>query len=320
MGNESIVALAENIAVLIGGVGGAKLASGLAEIVPPERLTFIVNTGDDFWHLGLKICPDLDTLMYTLAGLVNPESGWGFRDDSIITLESLERHYQIEPWFRLGDRDLATHLLRTHWLRDGHTLTEVTLCLADRLGISARLLPMCDAEVPTIVETVSHGELDFQQYFVKHQWEPVVRSIRYQDCEKARLSEPVLSALNAADIVLIAPSNPWLSLAPILAIPGMRDELARMTVPVVAITPIIAGDAVKGPTAKIMRELGLEDSAESVARFYGGTINGFVNDMRNEPLRIKGLRTAQLDTLMNNLQDKKSLAYETLKWIGGWAS
>ena len=230
------------------------------------------------------------------------------------------RHYQIEPWFRLGDRDLATHLLRTYWLREGHTLTEVTRCLADRLGIRARLLPMCDAEVPTLVETVGHGQLGFQEYFVKHRWEPVVRSIRHQDCEKARLPESVLSALAEADIVLIAPSNPWLSVAPILAIPGMSDELARMTVPVVAITPIIAGDAVKGPTAKIMRELGLDVSAESVARFYGGIIDGFINDKRNKPLRMKGLRTARLDTLMNNLQDKKSLAKETLEWIGGWAS
>jgi LPPG:FO 2-phospho-L-lactate transferase len=304
---------------LIGGVGGAKLARGLVELVPSERLAFIVNTGDDFWHLGLKICPDLDTLMYTLASMVNPDQGWGLMDDSITTLEYLERHYQVEPWFRLGDKDLATHLLRSHWLREGHSLTDVTACLADRLGIGASILPMTDAEVPTLVNTVERGELGFQEYFVKYAWEPVIRGIRHQSCESARLSDRVRSAILDADIVLIAPSNPWLSLAPILAIPGLRDLLRRLAAPVVAVTPIIAGDAVKGPTAKIMRELGLDVSARTVARFYGGIINGFVDDLRNEPFAIAGLRTAQLDTLMNDQVDKIALARATLDWIESWS-
>lgn len=313
------MALDKNIAVLLGGVGGAKLASGLIETVPPERLTFIVNTGDDFWHLGLKICPDLDTLMYTLSGMVNPDRGWGVINDTTAALDSLARHYQVEPWFRLGDKDLATHLLRTHWLRQGRSLTEVTACLAGRLSLRAAILPMCDAEAPTIVDTLERGELGFQEYFVKYAWAPVIREIRHQNCEAARLSQPVRAALEGADIVLIAPSNPWLSLAPILAIPEMRGLLRRAAAPVVAVTPIIAGEAVKGPTAKIMRELGLEVCAREVASFYGDIIDGFVDDRRNEPFELEGLRTLQVNTLMNVQRDKAALARATLDWIGSWA-
>ena len=314
------MALDKNIVVLIGGVGGAKLASGLLEAVSPERLTFIVNTGDDFWRLNLKICPDLDTLMYTLAGIVNPEWGWGIEDDSTTVLQSLERHYAVEPWFRLGDKDLATHLLRTHLLQQGLSLTAVTARLAGHLGIQARLLPMCDAEIPTIVDTLDLGELGFQEYFVKHRWQPVVRSIRYMNYERAELSPAVRAALEAAEVILIAPSNPWLSVAPIMAVPGMCELLARLSVPIVAVTPIIAGAAVKGPTAKIMGELGLVVSETEVANFYRGIINGFVNDIRNQALCVEGLRTVRLDTLMTDSFAKVDLARRTLEWIGGWAS
>lgn len=313
------MALARNIAVLIGGVGGAKLASGLLEALPAERLAFVVNTGDDFWRLGLKICPDLDTLMYTLAGLVNPESGWGIKDDSTAVQDFLAQRYRVEPWFRLGDKDLATHLLRTQWLKGGRSLTEATACLAERLGIRAAILPMCDEDLPTIVETVEDGALGFQEYFVKRAWAPVVRAIRHEHCERAKLSPQVRGALTNADIILIAPSNPWLSIAPILSIPGMRDLLFRLRAPVVAITPVIAGGAVKGPTAKIMRELGLEVGAQTVARFYQGIINGFVDDLRNEPADFANLRSVQLDTLMNDQADKVALARATLDWIGSWA-
>ena len=313
------MALGRNVVVLLGGVGGAKLAVGLARIVPPRRLTFVVNTGDDFWHLGLKICPDVDTLMYTLAGLVDPEQGWGVKDDTAVTLDSLAKHYGHEAWFRLGDKDLATHLLRTHLLREGHSLTAVTGCLARRLGIEAPLLPMCDAEVPTTIDTVDCGELGFQEYFVKHGWQPTVRSIGHRGCEQARLSGSVRSALQAADAVIIAPSNPWLSLAPILSIPGMRALLAGLEAPVVAVTPIIAGAAVKGPTAKIMAELGLDVTASNVVDFYSGIIDGFVDDVRNAPFRTDGLRMAQMDTLMKTLDDKIELARATLDWTGEWA-
>ena len=181
------------------------------------------------------------------------------------------------------------------------------------------MLPMCDFEVPTMVDTVERGELGFQEYFVKYAWEPVIRAIRHKNCETAQLSENVRSALLGADIVLIAPSNPWLSLAPILAIPGLRELLGRLAAPVVAVTPIIAGDAVKGPTAKIMRELGLDVSAREVARYYGSIIDGFVDDLRNEPFEVEGLRTVQLDTLMNQQADKVALARAMLKWTGNWA-
>ncbi len=320
MGNENNSALAMKVAVLIGGVGGAKLASGLMQVVAPERLSFIVNTGDDFRHLGLKICPDLDTLMYTLAGLVNPEWGWGIAEDSTITLESLERTYGLEPWFRLGDKDLATHLLRLDLLQRGYSLTEVSDCLARRLGLAARLLPMCDEDLPTIIYSDSHGELGFQEYFVKHRWQPVVKSISYRDCEKASMSPAVTVAIEEADIILIAPSNPWLSVAPVLAVPGLRTALKRALAPVVAVTPIIAGAAVKGPTAKIMAELGLQVSEAAVAEFYHGIIDGFVNDIRNQPLGVANLQSTRLDTLMTDKPAKVNLARETLAWIAGWAS
>lgn len=314
------MALGDRVTVLIGGVGGAKLALGLAQVVSPQRLTFIVNTGDDFWHLGLKICPDLDTLMYTLAGLVDPERGWGVIDDTSHTMDSLERTYQVEPWFRLGDRDLATHLLRSQWLREGASLTGATARLTEKLGVDASILPMTDADMPTLVDTLEYGTLGFQEYFVKYAWAPVLRAIRHKGCECARLSDPVRSALLDADIILIAPSNPWLSLAPILAIPGMRALLARASAPVVAITPIIRGEAVKGPTAKIMRELGLEVSARSVADFYAGLIDGFIDDLRNEPFACDGLRMTRLDTLMSDQSKKRALARAALDWIGSWAA
>lgn len=314
------MALSGRVAVLIGGVGGAKLARGLARVVPPERLTFVVNTGDDFWHLGLKICPDLDTLLYTLAGLVNPATGWGIADDSTITLDFLAGSYGWDSWFRLGDRDLATHLLRTELLRKGRTLTEVTRCLAEKLGARATLLPMCDAEMPTVVDTLEYGELGFQQYFVRHRWSPTVRAIRHRNQPATAVSPAVRRALLEADAILIAPSNPWLSIAPILAVKGLRQLLSALNAPIVAVTPIIAGAAVKGPTAKIMRELGLAVTAESVARFYAGQIDGFVDDIRNPEMSLDGLRTLRLNTLMRDLDDKIALARNTLDWIDGWAT
>ncbi len=309
-----------NIAVLVGGVGGAKLASGLAELLPPRQLTFIVNTGDDFWRLGLKICPDLDTVMYTLAGLVDAEAGWGVAGDTTAALDSLEQLYGLEPWFRLGDKDLATHLLRTQLLRQGRTLTEVTACLRRRLGIGATLLPMCDADMPTRLDSLEHGELGFQEYFVKRRWQPTVRAIRHPNSAGARLTPAVNGALDEADLVLIAPSNPWLSIGPILAVPGMRRALMNLSVPVVAVTPIIAGAAVKGPTAKIMRELGLPVSAAAVAQYYDGLINGFIDDCRNEALPIAGLRCARLNTLMRSPEDKIALARAGLEWIESWTT
>lgn len=312
------MALDKNIALLLGGVGGAKLAWGLAQVLPASRLSLVVNTGDDFWHLGLKICPDLDTVMYTLAGLVDPLQGWGLRDDSAVALDAMKSYYGVDTWFRLGDKDLATHLRRSQLLASGHTLTETTRRLCGALGLRTALLPMSDAEVPTMIETVELGELAFQEYFVKHRWQPVLTGIRHAGSENSRLSPQVRSALQAADIVLIAPSNPWLSLAPILAVKGMRDLLAGLDAPIVAVTPVIGGAAVKGPTAKIMRELGQQVTAANIANFYTGIINGFVNDVRNEALSVPGLRSIQMNTLMKTDADKISLARQTLAWIESW--
>lgn len=314
------MALDKNIVVLVGGVGGAKLALGLAQIVPAQRLTFVVNTGDDFWHLGLRICPDLDTVMYTLAGLVDTHWGWGLKGDSVVALETLNSFYGVDTWFRLGDKDLATHLRRSHLLRCGRSLTEATRRLSKSLDVDAALLPMSDEEIPTKVETVEFGELDFQEYFVKYQWQPVLKSVRHAGCERSSLPYQVRSALSEADIVLIAPSNPWLSLAPILAVNGMRDLLTSLDVPIVAVTPIIGGAAVKGPTAKIMSELGQEVTPANIASFYTGIINGFVNDIQNEPLERSDLRSIQVNTLMKTEADKKSLAGATLNWIESWGA
>ena len=314
------MALDKNVAVLIGGVGGAKLARGLIEAIEPQRISFIVNTGDDFWRWGLKICPDIDTLMYTLAGLANPETGWGLAQESFTTLDWLASTYGVEAWFRLGDKDLATHLLRTQLLRQGHCLTEVTACLTRKLGIGARLLPMSDCEVPTIVDCEEHGELGFQEYFVKRRWQPAIRGLRHKNHERAQPSAAVEQALSTADVIIIAPSNPWLSIAPILSVPGMRQLLIGRAIPVVAVTPIIAGAAVKGPTAKIMRELGFDISARAVAEYYGDIINGFVDDTRNPPFERANLRLTRLDTLMSALSVKVALAEALLDWIEGWQS
>ena len=314
------MALRQKIAVLIGGVGGAKLALGLANLQPAPQLTFIVNTGDDFWHLGLKICPDIDTLMYTLAGAVNPQLGWGVADDTTHVLEALRQRYAVDAWFKLGDQDLALHLLRTDAMREGISLTDFIGMIARRLGIEATILPMCDAEMPTSIHTRENGEMSFQEYFVRQRWQPTIQQIHYHSGQGARMSAQVREALACADMVMIAPSNPWLSIAPVLAVPGMREQLAALPAPKVAITPVIGGDAVKGPTAKIMRELDLEVSARTVACYYDGIIDGFVDDLRNPAFHIAGLRTTRLDTLMTDLPGKVALARDTLDWVRDWLS
>ncbi len=307
----------ENIVVLVGGVGGAKLALGLSKVLQPEQLTVIVNTADDFWYYGLRICPDLDTIMYTLADVVDPHHGWGLANDSRAMLEMLTR-YGEDTWFGLGDKDLATHLLRTQWLREGCTLTEITRQFTTRLGIACRILPMTDAEVATKVDTVEHGELSFQTYFVRHRWQPTVRSLRFAGIEQATVTPDVQQALNNADCILIAPSNPWLSIAPILDVPEMRDLIIQRPVPRVAITPLIGGQAVKGPTAKLMAELNYDVTTRQVAGYYGDVINGFVSDSADAPLDIPGIRTTAMNTWMKNETDKQQVAHAVLNWIGGW--
>lgn len=304
----------KNIVVLVGGVGGAKLALGLQAIVKPENLTIIINTGDDFWHYGLRICPDMDTVLYTLSGRVNRENGWGLVNESTTALQAL-RDLGEETWFLLGDKDIATHMIRSEMLRKGYRLTEVVAHLAKAMGIRANIVPMTDAEVGTMVDT-EIGELEFQEYFVKHRWQPVVKSLRFEGIEKASASTEVKEAIAKADVLLIAPSNPWLSIAPILAVKGMQEAIMARDIPRIAITPIVEGKAIKGPAAKLMGELGYEVSAESVAAYYGDLITSFVYDVRDKDIKkANGTKSIALDTMMLSDDDKVRLARQILTWL-----
>ncbi len=300
---------------LAGGVGGAKLAYGLAQVVPAERLTIIVNTADDFELFGLRISPDLDTVMYTLAGIANPETGWGVAGDSFETLAAIGRYGQ-DTWFRLGDRDLATHILRTHLLRQGRTLTVVTERLSRALGVGPRLLPMTNDWLATIVET-DEGDLEFQDYFVRRRWQPVVRGIRFAGVGTARPTPEVLAALEAAHIIILCPSNPLVSIDPILVLPGVREQL-KAAPRVVAVSPIVGGQALKGPSAKMLVELGVEASAHTVAARYTDFLKGFVLDQVDaaEEARIAqpGLHVLVTNTIMQSAADKMMLARHVLEF------
>ncbi|GAB4526453.1 MAG: 2-phospho-L-lactate transferase [Anaerolineae bacterium] len=307
----------KKITLLVGGVGGAKLAYGLAKIMPPEDLTIIVNTGDDFWHYGLRISPDLDTIMYTLADLVDKTRGWGLAGDTQQALDALRRLGDT-PWFGLGDQDLATHMLRTRMWHEGIRLTDITRHLTSSLGIQPNILPMADAPIATLVDTDEYGELGFQVYFVKHRWQPTLKGLRYAGAEAAQMTDDVRRAIEEADALIIGPSNPWLSISPILAVPGMRDLIQSRSIPRIAVTPIIKGEAVKGPTAKIMRELGLSVSPETVIAFYGDVINGFVYDTRDHLESRPALRTTGLDTYMTDEDKRVALAQNILDWLEEW--
>lgn len=306
----------ERIVILVGGVGGAKLALGMSRVVDPENLTIIVNTGDDFWHYGLRITPDIDTVLYTLSGRVNPATGWGIEGDTFNVIEQLRR-YGDDVWFTLGDEDIATHMLRTRMLNEGKTPTEVVARLAAEMGVRPTILPMTDSTVATRVYTAEYGELDFQAYFVKYQWQPTVTSLEYAGIDRAQLSAAVIDAIENANAIIVGPSNPWLSIAPILAVPGMRDLLRSRNVPRVAVTPIVEGRAIKGPAAKLMRELGYDVSADAVRAFYGDVINGFVADVRDQPAEEKssGFRNRYFDTIMTTTHEKIQLAQQLLDWI-----
>jgi LPPG:FO 2-phospho-L-lactate transferase len=304
----------KKIVLFVGGVGGAKLALGLQHVVAPHNLTIIVNTGDDFWHYGLRICPDVDTLLYTLSGRVDPVNGWGLSNDSTVMLETL-RSLGEETWFTLRDKDLATHLLRTKMLREGCSLTEVVKHLAQVQGVQPNILPMTNSEVPTIVDTLEYGEIEFQEYFVRYRWQPIVKALRFKNVEDAILTTEVRHAIQTSDIILFGPSNPWLSIAPILAIPEMHATIKVRNVPRIAVTPIIEGQAVKGPAAKLMSELGYEVSASTVAAYYGDILTGFVYDERDKDFESHGLNNISLNTMMIADEDKARLAREILHWI-----
>ena len=305
-----------HIVALAGGVGGAKLADGLARSLPPGALTVIVNTGDDFTHYGLAISPDLDTVMYTLAGLADPVNGWGLEGDTRQMVEML-KSYGDDAWFGLGDRDLATHLLRTQALRDGKTLSQVTAELSARLGITSRIVPMTNDAVATRVETADHGILPFQEYFVHQRWQPVVTKLDYSGAESAKAAPGVLEALEQASAIVICPSNPLLSVEPILQIGGIRAALLSRRVPCVAVSPIIAAQAVKGPAAKLMRELGLDASASGIATYYDTLIDALVVDSADSDAPIMS-RKIVTNTWMNSVEDRTQLAGKILSWIDGW--
>lgn len=299
------------VVALAGGVGGAKLAVGLQAAMPPGALTVVVNTGDDFEHWGLTICPDLDTVLYNLAGVNNPATGWGRAQESFRLLEAMGR-LGGEDWFRLGDQDLALHLRRKEWLQQGLRLCEVTDRLRRAFGIPTIVLPMSDEPVRTLVHT-DEGDLPFQHYFVRLRCEPMVMDLSFVGAESARVPDAVAKAINNADLIVFCPSNPYLSIDPILSVPGMRRLLENAPAPKIAVSPIVGGAAVKGPAAKMMRELGQMVSPLTVADHFEGLLDGFVLDHADgEIANAVQLPTLVTATLMTDWESKRQLAQETL--------
>lgn len=299
------------IVALAGGVGGAKLAAGLATVLPPEELLIAVNVGDDFEHLGLTVCPDLDTVTYTLAGIANRTQGWGLEGETWNFMAML-RDLGGEDWFNLGDRDMALHVLRTQRLKT-QTLSTVTADIAASLGICHRIAPVSDDPVRSMVET-DEGELAFQDYFVRRRCEPRFLSIRYDRADAATPSPALAEAFSnpALEAIIICPSNPFLSIGPILAIPGIRRALESRRVPVVAVSPFIGGKAVKGPAAKIMNERGFEATPSAVVDYYAGLLDGLVIDHADAALPCTGPAILADDTLMRDAADRERLARITL--------
>jgi LPPG:FO 2-phospho-L-lactate transferase len=302
------------LCALAGGVGGAKLAHGLSRVLPPEDLAIVVNIGDDFEHLGLHVSPDIDTVVYTLAGIANPETGWGVAGETWSFMDALGS-LGGETWFQLGDRDLATHVERTRLLAEGAPLSAVTARLARKLGVAAAIVPASDDPVRAFVAT-DEGELEFQHYFVRRHCAPRVSSLTYRNAATARpapVGERPWTEMEIAGVI-ICPSNPYLSIAPILAMPDARAWLENRRFPVVAVSPIVAGRALKGPAAKIMAELGTEPSALAVARFYKGLADFFVVDASDAALasaiRAEGMEPVVLDSVMTSVADRERLARE----------
>ncbi len=309
------------ITVLCGGVGGAKLVDGLAAVLPdPSRLTVIVNTADDWDLWGLRICPDVDTVLYTLAGIVSPDRGWGIDGDTWAALDTLGR-YGFPTWFRIGDRDMATHVARTAWLRSGRRLTEVTRSLGEALGVAPRVLPMCDESVATIVHTPA-GALPFQEYFVARGAADRVHGIEFEGIAEARPTREVLDAVHAARVIVVAPSNPLVSIGPILALSGMRDALARSPALRIAVTPLVAGRALKGPTVEMLEGLGMPADPAGVAGLYREFLDVFILDVRDRPAVAEvvsagpggpPLSVEIADTVMDDVAARRRLAREMLR-------
>ena len=316
--------MANKVVALAGGVGGAKLAEGLALTVPAEDLTIIVNTGDDFRYLGLAISPDLDTVCYTLAGLSNPQTGWGRKDETWNVQTSLAG-LNGPNWFQLGDRDMGTHLLRTEWLKNGVPLSEITGRLCRQWNVSCTVLPMTDQKVQTRVGTNKGEWLDFQEYFVHQHWQPIVKNIRFDGANQARPAMGVLEAINEADLIIICPSNPLVSIDPILAIPGIKDAI--LFKPVFGVSPIVGGVAVKGPLGKMIHELvGLDPSAEWVADYYlqHVKLDGFLIDevdLASVPtLRGRGIICEAVPSIMISQKERLELAERVLQLYQQWVN
>ncbi len=302
------------LVVLTGGTGGAKLIQGLSHETNSAELTIICNTADDFVFYGLNISPDIDTIMYTLAGLSDEAKGWGIRDDTFTALGQFER-YGCATWFKLGDKDLATHITRTNLLREGFTLSRVTDKICRSLGVNATLLPMSDDRIETRLETPA-GEISFQEYFVKERWQPHVERVFYGGSENSRPGPGVLEAIRSASQIIICPSNPVTSIGPILAVPGVHTAIKETSARVVGISPIIGNSAISGPAHKLMMAMGMEASAIGVAKSYADLLDQFVIDTHDAKARDKiegfGLRCAATAIRMDTLNDKRRLAREVL--------
>lgn len=302
------------VVVLTGGVGGAKLVLGLSHILDPGALTAIVNTGDDFRHLGLHVSPDIDTLLYTLADKANAAQGWGREGESWAFMAAV-RELGGPDWFALGDGDMALHVLRSHMLAQGQSLSQVTARFAAQWDIAIRILPMSDQPVATMLET-DHGRLEFQRYFVEQRCEPFVQSISFEGAAQAEPAPGVVAAILNADIVLIAPSNPFLSVDPLLAVPALRAALEQTVAPIVAVSPLIGGKAVKGPTAKLMNDLNMAVDNDNVAQHYAGLIDAMLIDS-GDRCDAPGIAVAHCATLMATLSDKIRVAQAMLDMAVG---
>ena len=310
------------VTALAGGIGASKLLLGLASVMPAEDITIIANTGDDIEMFGLRICPDIDTITYTLAGVINEETGWGLKRDSFECLRWLSR-YGEASWFNLGDRDLATHIFRTNQLRTGSSLSKVADSVRRALGVRSTILPMTDAYTPTRIGT-DEGEMHFQEYFVRRKCQPRVVRISFDNIESAEPAPGVVNAIREADAVIICPSNPFISIGPILAVRGVREALRETRATVVAITPIIEGKALKGPSADMLRDLGHEVSARGVAALYRDFVDLFVLDDTDAGLEagVRELGHAVLltDTIMTTIGTKKRLARKVIQWCAKQSS
>jgi len=299
------------ICVLAGGVGAAKLLNGLKDVLPSEEITAVINTGDDAIMHGLYICPDIDTVTYTLAGVNNVETGWGLQGETWVAMESLKK-LGGETWFNLGDKDLATHLYRTARLSEGVGLKEITKEIASAMGISVNLLPMTEDRVETMVTLLESGdEISFQEYFVKHRHEVPISSVRFNGSQQAQATHGVIAAIREAEVVIIAPSNPLVSIAPIFSISEISNALKERKEDVVAVSPIVAGSALKGPADRLLNELGYEASVEGVAKYYQDWINTLIIDKADfdsvENIESLGINCVSTETVMSDPQIAASL-------------